>query len=194
MQEANHRVKNRLQMVAGVLTLHRRDADPKARAQFDDARQQVLTVARVHERLYKGNSVETVDFGTFLRELCNDLHNALGSGNRTLVCSADPILLPTAVAIPVALIVNELITNAIKYAYGPTDVGEIRVRCARAEAALVLTVTDEGAALAADFSVAGNAGLGLRMVDMLLHQLQGRLTVEAHGRGKTFRADVPLPP
>lgn len=192
MLEANHRVKNSLQMVAGVLTLHRSGADPKARAQFDDARQQVLTVARVHERLYKGASVETVDFGAFLRELCGDLHNALGSGNRTLVCYAEAIPLPTAVAIPVALIVNELVTNALKHSYGATDVGEIRVRCEVENGTLVLSVADDGQPLPPDFSLSGNAGLGLRMVDMLLRQLRGGLALSRPERGKVFLARIPL--
>jgi two-component sensor histidine kinase len=191
MQEANHRVKNSLQLVAGLLTLHSTVDDPHARAQLEQVRLQVLTVARVHERLYRDETVTSVAFNRFLDDLCNDLQRAV-AGPHSIACRAAELRLPTSVAIPLGMIINELVVNALKHAYDVRP-GEIRVTVEQQGGELVATVADDGRRLPPDFDPRGRAGLGLRTVDMLVRQLHGTMTIQPRERGKDFVVRIPAP-
>ena len=130
LKEVNHRVKNSLQLVASLLGLQRaRIKDPEARRQFDEAGRRINTVAKIHQRLYKDENVDRVAFDKFLQDLCDELNTAVGDGHKvTVSCEASSCQLPTEDVIPLALIVNELVTNALKYSYPDGD-GAIRVSC-----------------------------------------------------------------
>jgi two-component sensor histidine kinase len=193
LKEVNHRVKNSLQLVASLFGLQKsRIADPQLRGLFEEAAQRVATIARVHQRLYQDQYVDSVPFDEFLTELCDGLRKALSSGNEPrLQCHASACRLSTDKAIPLALIVNELVTNAFKYGYPEGRTGTIRVDCRTEAKAIVLTVADDGKALPADFDPAKSAGLGMRVVDGLVRQLQGKLEVRADQHGKAFVIHVP---
>ena len=192
LREVNHRVKNSLQVVASLFSLHGMAIkDPEARRQFAAASKQVATVARVHQRLYEGADVDRVDFGPYLRELCDDLAASLGrAADRELICEADDLVLPTDKVVPLALIVNELITNAFKHTVEdrPPKVF-VRFRRER-DGALRLTVRDNGPGLKDGTGEAAGRGLGLRMVSALAHQLRGTLDVDTSPEGTTFTVEM----
>lgn len=193
LKEVNHRVKNSLQLVASLFGLQRASiADRKVRALFEDATQRISTIARVHQRLYQDQHVDSVPFDKFLVDLCDDLRRALASdGAPGLECSVTECRLSTDKAIPLALVVNELVTNAFKYAYPDGRTGTIRVDCRTEGNAVVLVVADDGEALPADFNPANSQGLGMRVVDGLIRQLRGKLEVTAAHPGKMFVIRVP---
>ena len=198
VHEVNHRVKNSLQLVASMFALHRGHVkDPEARRQFDEVSAKVLTVARVHQRLYTDDHVESIAFDTFLSEMCGELASALGDDREVqLTCEASSCRLPTAQAIPLALIVNELVTNAFKYAYPSRTedqpVGAIRVSCREIDGRIEISVSDDGAALPANFAVRAHPGLGMRMITVLLQQLKGTLDIVPGLNGKAFVVRVPV--
>jgi two-component sensor histidine kinase len=112
-------------------------------------------------------------------------------GKVSVSCHAQACYLPTQEVIPVALIANELITNAFKYGYPDGGGGAIRVTCEKEEGAIVLTVSDDGTALPADFEPAASNGLGMKMITSLAKQLRATLDIVRLDPGKAFRLRVP---
>ena len=193
LKEVNHRVKNSLQMVASLFHLQRaRIGDPEARRYFEDATRRVSTVARVHQRLYLDEHIDTMSFDEFLIEMCDELGRALGaeSGPR-LECRAAKCRLPVDKAIPVALIVNELVTNAFKYGYPDNRAGTIRVICETALQEVALSVSDDGEPLPPAFDPAKSEGLGMKLVSALTTQIGGKLELIAGHAGKSFVVRFP---
>ncbi|HET6520651.1 MAG TPA: histidine kinase dimerization/phosphoacceptor domain -containing protein [Geminicoccaceae bacterium] len=204
LREVDHRVKNSLQLVASLLTIQARDAgDPAVRGQLADAHGRVLAIARIHDRLHRSDRAEAIAFGRYLRELCRDLAASLsqGTGRRRLVVEAAEVDLPTDTVVPLALIVNELVTNAYKYAYPPDAPGGVvlvglgRVPPAGGdggEGRLRLFVADEGIGLPPGFDPDGSAGAGMRLVRGLARQLDGTFRAEPNDpRGTRFVVEVP---
>lgn len=197
LREMNHRIKNSLQLVASVLGLQRHGVeDETARAELAEAAARVGAIALIHERLYRTDQVEMVEIGSYLEQLGQDLERSLaepGKG-RAIHVAAETVLVPTDRVAPLALIANELITNAFKYAY-PTDVAQADVALGlrvTPAGAVELTVEDGGVGLSPDFDPATSPGLGLRLVTSLVRQIGGTLTLDRAGSGARFVITMPL--
>jgi len=179
MREVNHRVKNSLHMIASLLSLQGDGIDdPDTRRQFADAHNRVATVAQLHQRIYQTDKLQSVEFDQYLHGMCNDLSNfMLSEGEEyTLEVEADPAEFSTDRAIPLALIVNELVTNAFKYAYPPGADGTIRVSFTRQEnGGYCLVVSDQGTGLPPGFQPS-DGGLGMTIVTSLCLQLGASLS------------------
>jgi two-component system, chemotaxis family, sensor kinase Cph1 len=194
LKEVNHRVKNSLQLVASLLALQRSSIkDDEARRQFDEAGRRINIVAQIHQKLYQDDNVEQVALDRLLKELCADLQELLGGGkNITILCDADGCHLPTDEVIPVALIANELITNAFKYAYGSGKGGVIRVTCEHKADSITLAVSDDGIPLPPEFEPSRSTGLGMKMITGLARQLRASIEVFPLAEGKRFVLRLPV--
>jgi two-component sensor histidine kinase len=194
LKEVNHRVKNSLQLVASLIALQRSSIrDDEARRQFEEAGRRINIVAQIHQRLYQDDNVEQVALDQFLHELCADLQSVLGGdGNITITCVADACYLSTDQIIPVAMIVNELITNAFKYAYGSGGSGVIRVTCEHSAGSITLAVSDDGDPLPPGFEPSTSAGLGMRLITGLAKQLRASIEVVPLAEGKRFVLRLPV--
>jgi two-component sensor histidine kinase len=194
LKEVNHRIKNSLQLVASLFGLQRAHVrDPEARRQFDEAGRRINTVAQIHQRLYQDADVDRVSLDNFLREMCADLTNVAGGDRISITCDVSPCHLPTQEVIPVALIVNELITNAFKYSYpDQAQGGLIRLSCSAVSDEIVLKVSDDGIALPEDFDPKKSDGLGMKMIAGLAKQLRTTLEVIRRPVGKTFILRIPI--
>ena len=196
LHEVNHRVKNSLQLVSSLLRLQaRRIPDLAARRQLEDATTRISTIAHIHQRLYRDQDVKRINFGAFLSELCADLQGS--ASHCSLEVSAPDFLVTTDRAIPLALVVNELVTNAFKYAYPIDGSGAVggRVKVAvdlRGGGEIAITVKDEGVGLPEDFTVAGGGNLGMILIGSLLAQLSGKIEVLTQGPGACFVVTVPV--
>ena len=173
LRELSHRVMNSLQTLGALFRLQARDLrDPQARAQFDQAVARIHSMALAYRRLHTADGVEVVDFAEFLRELCQNLQSSMaGEGNPILV-EADLILLGPDQAMPLALVVNELVTNAIKH--GTREAGGITVKLGRSKQGCRLAVRNAGS-LPAGYDPSETTGFGMRMVCLTVAQLGGRL-------------------
>lgn len=194
LKEIHHRVKNSLQLVAGMLSLQTADgADPELKRQLQEASNRIQTIARAHERLYRNDDITVLDIGDYMRDVCGDL--MLSTSQRTVeVTAANGIGLATDRAIPMALIVTELITNAAKYAYAAHETGTVRVVLDRhGENHIALSVSDDGVGLPPHFDLQHSSGLGMRIVRVFASQLGGRIDVDnSRERGAKFTLVVPL--
>ena len=204
-REMSHRVKNSLAIVASLLALQARSAETgpdgeAVRAALIDARSRVEAIAGVHDQLWQQGDRDRdetpgeIDLAPFLETLTANLQS--GAPRHRLVCTVAPRRIGADQAIPIGLLVNELVTNAIKYAYPEADFpagGEIRVRAARTEEGLTLDVADDGVGLPEDFDIArASRSLGMRVVLNLSRQLGATLTTPRDGQGAHFHLAVPL--
>ena len=182
--ELNHRVKNNLAMVASILELQARGAEPRERAGLIKAVGRVQSVAAVHESLYADDHAGEIDFSVYLKRLCTRLSEALldGDGIRVTVC-AERVMISMDHAAPLGMIVNELVTNAIKYAY-PAGRGEVRVELQPLDAEALLRIADDGLGLPDDWQRRTDS-LGMRVVNALVRQVGGTLKVGT-GAGARF--------
>ncbi len=194
LREIHHRVKNNMQVVSSLLNLQSHDvADERHRALFAECQTRVRTMALIHEKLYSAGNLASLDVGDYVRELVPMLARSY-LPNRSDVrvhVHADPLMLDVQVAIPVGLIVHELVTNALKHAFAGRDGGNLHVRLVAVDERLVcLEVADDGRGLPAGVDVAagGARGLGFRMITSLVRQIDGVLQIEREG-GSRFRID-----
>ena len=141
--------------------------------------------------LYRGSQRHEVDFGVYLQDLCASLSQSLVSDDRvTLEVETEPALLPVDTAIPLGMVVNELVTNAAKYAYPEPASGAITVRFGRRDDILVLAVGDGGQGLPGDIE-ARPGSMGMRLITSLVAQVGGDLKVTRRP-GATFVVTLPV--
>jgi two-component sensor histidine kinase len=193
LQVVNHRVKNSLQLVASMLHLQASAAEgEETRQQLHEASSRISAIARAHQRLYRSNQVSTVDLAAYLVDVCDDL-NLTNTDCTVEVQVPEPIEIATDRAIPLALVVNELVTNAIKYAYPDTQRCRVLVSLRRADDdGIVLSIEDEGVGLPAGFAVTSSKGLGMRIVAAFAQQLGADLQVRPRDPGTAFVLLLPL--
>ncbi|MET0430495.1 MAG: sensor histidine kinase, partial [Microvirga sp.] len=170
-----HRVKNNLQIVDSLLVMQRaRLNDPEARAALSGLRSRVFALGLVHHQLMGSGDLQTFEIAPFLEELSRNLLK--GSARKGVVMSvhAPPFAVGLDFAIPLGLIVTEVVTNAIKYAF-PSGEGRIDVRLERvAGKMMMLTMADDGVGAEADLLVPRKGSLGMTIVGALVTQLGGR--------------------
>lgn len=193
LDEVNHRVKNSLQQIASVVRLQSRSVEhADAREALDKTLDRIMAVGRVHEQLYKsGETVGQFDAGHYAESLARDLVDSLGREDIALETRIEPIQLDLKQAVPMALILNELITNALKYGCPADRASTIRVALGTDGELYRLSVADDGDGLPKDFSPTVKRGLGMRAIEALAKQLGGRFEIEDKSIGASFAVIFP---
>lgn len=195
MREANHRIKNSLQLVSSLLSLQGQSAgNPETRKSLHEAGRRVHAVGDIHQLLYKVDDVRLVPFHEYLTTLCRDLErSALAeSGGWRLSLTVEPVEVPSDQAVPLGLIANELLMNAVKHAYPGEGPKPIAVDLRHVGDSVRLTIEDEGVGLPDGFDWRRSRSLGMRLVHALTSQLHATLSVEPRRRGASYRLDMPL--
>jgi two-component sensor histidine kinase/putative methionine-R-sulfoxide reductase with GAF domain len=193
VSELHHRVKNNFQVILSFLALQRRHVTGEdSRQRFTRAMDRVHAIALAHDQLRIKESAGAVDFADYLRALCANINPYRESV--VIEVEADATTVPIDRAVPAGLIVNELVTNSLKYAFGEEG-GTIRVTfCAEAGIGEgCITIEDNGRGMPRNGDAARGGGLGLRLVDAFVQQLNGRLERDDVERGTRIRACFPLP-
>ena len=193
LKEMNHRVKNSLAIVSSMLNLQSRDVgDAELTSQLSEASHRVAAIAKAHDQLSRSPDVERMDIGEYITEICKDLDASVAHCEvRTEAESG--ISIQTDRAISLALIVNELITNAVKYAYQGRSDGKIWIKIFRqGDGAFVTTVRDEGSGLPADFDPGKARGLGMRIISLFAKGLNATISVMPRAPGTEFSLTIPL--
>jgi two-component sensor histidine kinase len=194
LKEITHRVKNSLQVVTSMLHLQASASNDDALAKhLAEASSRVSAVGRAYERLAYDENVETIALDAYLKDVCADAIRA--SSHCQLEYTADSrVRVDADRAIPIALIANELITNAAKHAFPKgSSPGRIGVRLTQAaDATISLSVSDRGAGLPGNFDMAKSKGLGMRVVMALTNQLGGNITHHSGENGTEFILTVPI--
>jgi len=198
MQEIHHRVKNNLQVVASLLNLQAsRIRLPEARAEFQSARDRVRTLATLHRYLYAHGEVHTINMREFLIELCSQLFQAMGekAGERLrLEIEAPELKMSSDQAVPLALIVTEAVSNAVKYAFPGGRRGSISVYLKADRDHAELEIFDDGVGIPAgrvETEAGTRDGIGIQLIRGFARQLGATLQVE-EGHGTRYRVHLPL--
>lgn len=187
LREVHHRVKNNLQLIVSLLNLQAAYADGAAdRERFIESRNRVASMALAHEELYRANDLASVNFADYVERLARRLVLASVDAEVELALDLPPLFLPVSAAIPCGLILNELVTNAIKHAFPGRDAGRVAIAARRDGRLVEVRVTDDGVGLPEGFDPAGGATLGMQLVGSLVAQLGGRLKVASGPAGASF--------
>jgi light-regulated signal transduction histidine kinase (bacteriophytochrome) len=192
MQEANHRVQNSLELVKSMLDLQAREAgEEKVREHFDRAGDRIMAIAMVHRRLWQSAHIQSIDFASYIKELRDSLVETWGPEWGGLVgVHGHRILVSTDTAVVLALVIVELLMNAVKHAYGGNP-GPIDVSIERTAQDLQIVVKDQGVGIAAEHS---KNGFGSELIRGLISQLDGNLRVDSSARGTSIVLNIPLLP
>ena len=193
--EIHHRVKNNLQIVHSLLDLQSAQiSDASVIAMLRDSQNRIRSMALIHQTLYQSKDFAKVEFGTFLDSFVPMLVSSytVNAERVVLHVAADGIHLPINAAIPCGLIVNELISNALKHAFPDGRHGQLQVELTESpDGQLVLAVSDDGVGLPAGLDPRTSTTLGLQLVMLLTDQLQGTLSI-SHGNPTRFAIRFPL--
>jgi PAS domain S-box-containing protein len=190
MQELTHRVKNSLQSIAAMVIIEARShKSGEGKAALERVSHRIDALGQLYSKLSKSDTVEAVDAATYLDELCRDLVASV-QGDTSIVLKTDieSELIPTDQAIPIGLIVNELVTNAVKYAFPNETKGTVMVTLKRVPGELRLTVADDGKGVDPGRA---DSGLGGRLVEGFAQQLGGQVERESGSQGTTVRLILP---
>jgi PAS domain S-box-containing protein len=190
LQEVHHRVKNNLQVISSLINMQVRQLDAgSSRDALEQCQTRVLAIALIHEKLYQSKDYSAVHFAEYARSLAANVFHALGVSQTdiTLEVAIDDIPLGVDRAIPCGLVLNELITNALKHAFPGGRRGTIRVSLGEIGGGRIrLRVDDDGKGLPPGFDIQRATSMGLQLVCTLAEQLEAELTVTG-GAGTSFQ-------
>lgn len=192
LREIHHRVKNNLQVISSILNLQgRKFDDPLYRSSFGECQDRVRTMALVHEKLYLSSSLSAIDLADEVRDLVSMLASSHARPNVSLEVQADSAISDIDTAVPVGLLVNEMVSNSLKHAFPDGRSGRVSVTLRRLEPErLLLSVRDDGAGLPEGFAWDNPNSLGLTTIQALARQIRAQVEVRRQG-GAEFALTFP---
>ncbi|MHC5740392.1 MAG: PAS domain S-box protein [Nostoc sp.] len=189
LKEIHHRVKNNLQIISSLLRMQsRRSGDETTLMLFKESQDRVQSMALIHEQLYQSADIYEINFDNYIKSLTDSLFRSYGISQKDIVPNIEMngIKLPLDTAIPCGLIINELVSNCLKYAFPEQKKGNITISLEQSsENQLILAVKDTGVGILETLDWENNDSLGLRIVKNLVKQLKGNIFLECD-RGTTF--------
>jgi len=189
LREVHHRVKNNLQIISSLLNLQSLGTEgEEVRDVLMESQGRIKVMAMIHEHLYRSESLASINFRDYVERLVEDIIISHGTGIRKVI-EVDDIKPDIDTAIPLGLIINELVTNSVKYAF-PDGTGTVTVRIRSHDDEVSLVVADDGVGLPEDIEPENTDTLGLSLVSILTAQLDGTLTIR-RDHGTEFRISFP---
>ena len=185
LKEIHHRVKNNLQIISSLLRLQSESQKSKSSDDvFRESQNRIRSMALIHEKLYHSHDLSKIDFSEYVRNLASNLFLSydVDPGRIGLEVKVEDVSWDVGTAIPCGLIINELISNALKYAFPENRPGKIRVALCKEDGMFRLSVADDGVGLPKDVDFRRTDSLGFQLVGMLTEQLNGAMDVQAHGK------------
>lgn len=193
LKEIHHRVKNNLQVVSSLLSLQSRNLQDEAAQQaLKEGQNRVHAMALIHRNLYQEAHLVEVDLHTYFEELAQTLVDSYKVGAKQIVLLVEvaPIRLDVDTLIPLGLVVNELITNTLKYAFPHQSNGTLSLKIAPIDEQLMVEVADDGAGLPADFDLNTAQSMGFKLVRAFVKKMNGQISIESQ-EGTRIRLRIP---
>ena len=188
LKEIHHRVKNNLQVMSSLLNLQSQYLnDPKARDIFRESTNRVKTMALIHDRLYRSENLSSIHFPGYVKDLAQNLVSTYAPDRRIdLNIEIEPLSFDIETAIPLGLVLNELISNTLKHAFPGKIEGALRIGLYQEAANTILLVSDNGVGLPEDLDFMNTHSLGMQLVVTLVEQLEGTIELKRE-KGTEFR-------
>ncbi|MCE5214816.1 MAG: PAS domain S-box protein [Methanobacterium sp.] len=193
LKEIHHRVKNNLMIISSLLNLQSGYLkDEESKGLFQESENRARSMALIHERLYQSTDLKNIDFGEYIETLVNELflNYTDGSGRINLKINKEEIGMDINTAIPLSLIVNELVTNSLKHAFPEDRTGDIEIDFHSKDDKYELIVKDNGVGLPEDLDYTRTDSLGMQLVTSLTAQIDGEIEME-RTEGTTFKIILP---
>jgi two-component sensor histidine kinase len=190
LKEIHHRVKNNLQLISGLFEKQARQVtDETTKKLMKSGQDRIFSIALVHENLYQSEHLSTIDIKSYLEMLTENIKKLQKSElhDITIALDVDDSAVAIDMAIPLGLILNELITNCYKYAFKSRSAGDILIQFSQHQKELVLIVQDNGVGLPSDFDLKKSRSLGMNLVLGLVRQIKGKLDYVSNDKGTTFK-------
>ena len=184
VKEIHHRVKNNLNIVVSLLKLQRDEIDSvdKAKEAFDESMKRIYSMALIHESLYRRDKLSEVEMDSYISAMLEQIKYSISSvSDIEYVLDLEKIHLDITRAVPCGIIINELITNAAKHAFTDDTPKKIVISLKRKDGTIHLSVSDNGVGLPDDFFMQETSSLGMSLVNILIKQLEGSLSVTSDG-------------
>ncbi|MEO5760292.1 MAG: histidine kinase dimerization/phosphoacceptor domain -containing protein [Mesorhizobium sp.] len=196
LHEVDHRVKNNLQMISSLIVMQSRTIKDEATKQsMTTMLERIEALSTVHRRLYQSKDVSKFDVSDFARDLITDLLTASGRSEIKSTLDLEPIVISAEKATPVALMVNELVTNALKHAFKEkpdgTTAGRIGIKMSQPDGHFNIEVSDDGVGMA---DASGDASFGMRLIKSLARQLRAHIEWRDAGPGTRVVISMPNEP
>jgi two-component sensor histidine kinase/Tfp pilus assembly protein PilF len=187
LKEIHHRVKNNLELVSSLLSLQSaRIEDPSVLAEMEQSQHRVHSMGMIHQKLYLGENLAAVEMKDYFHNLSDYIIHSFGKKDQVTVnLEMDEIELDVDMAIPIGLIVNELVTNSLKYAFPKGSAGTIHLALREKGDILVLEVKDNGVGMIVDKPTTGT-GFGTQLVNLLVKQLDGKMILDTNQGTSVF--------
>ena len=194
LREIHHRVKNNFAILVSLINMQ------KSQSQNEDVKQsltnlqlRIKTMALVHEMLYRSEDFEKISFPDYVRSVASVVSSTYGRMNVNLDFQMEAVIINIEIAIPLGLILNELLSNAYRHAFSSNDSGTVTITFKKNKAPnfYALTVADSGKGLPEGFSMEGSKTMGLQIVDILVKQIEARLQIEQKN-GTSFTIIFPV--
>ena len=196
IKEIFHRVKNNLAVVSGLLNIQAANIkDKKAKAAFQATRDRIFSLSAVHSQLYHSENYSYVDYKEYIKKLVSNIYYSFQmSGHVKLHLDLADITLPIDKAIPCGLLVNEIVTNALKHAFPEKRKGNLRITTHSLEDKNIeIIVKDDGIGIPESFNIEKTETLGLKLIDLMTKQIEGTLEIESK-KGTEFKIRLSTEP
>ncbi|HML04517.1 MAG TPA: histidine kinase dimerization/phosphoacceptor domain -containing protein [Methanobacterium sp.] len=176
IREVNHRVKNNMQIISSLLSLQSRYLDEEVLDVYKESQNRVRTMALVHEKLHQSKDLKSVNLAEYIKNLVYNLSSSYGTHSIEFKIDVDPISLDSDTVIPLGLIINEIVTNSIKYAF-EDDEGIIKIEFHSMGAKFKLTIEDNGIGLPENIDLENTDSLGLKLINSLSGQINADINI-----------------
>ncbi|MFN5397429.1 MAG: GAF domain-containing protein [Pseudanabaena sp.] len=192
LKEVHHRVKNNLQVMSSLLRMQFRKTTPDLKILIEDYQNRIQSMALIHAQLHRNDDLASIDFHDYISDLLSNLFQCYGNASANIQSQVDVtnIFLPIEQSIPLGLIINELISNTLKYAF-PHGSGEINIQLMQTANKYHLTVADNGIGIPQEIDLENTDSLGMQLVYSLTEQLEGHLIYSSEN-GTKFQVIFPV--
>ncbi|MBS3819439.1 MEDS domain-containing protein [bacterium] len=178
LREIHHRVKNNMQVISSLLNIQSsRTEDKKAQEALKATQKRVYSMALIHDRLYKSEDLASVDFSQYIKQISNHLLSYYRGkmGKVTIRKDIKNVFIDINKAVPLGLIVNELVSNSLKHAFPDEREGEIRIKFHKKDSGYELQISDNGVGLPEDLDLRKATSMGMQLVSSLVDQIEGEI-------------------